>query len=149
LFHNKHTNECTLASSIPAKQRVTKISGLVDKICAHAYEEGLSNTSLEEIIDTITQPSHLDQASVGSLIRNLYPFSKISNPVVVRVVGSLGHGRVKPSFTAQAALLKWLIMIYDSLEDRRVLSRLYSVIFNLLDTIAIRYVVRREKTRSC
>jgi hypothetical protein len=30
-------------------------------------------------------------------------------------------------------------MVYDVLENQRVLSRLYSVLFNLLDTIAIRY----------
>jgi centromere protein I len=121
----------------------------VGKVCSNAYEEGLSNAALEKLIDTITLPSHLDQASIGNLIRNLYPVSKVLNSAVIKVVGSLGHGRAKPSYTAQAALLKWLIMVYDILEDQRVLSRLYSVLFNLLDTIAIRYGVWGECTRRC
>jgi centromere protein I len=58
---------------------------------------------------------------------------------VIKVVGSLGHGKAKASFAAQAALLKWLIMVYDFLENPRIFSRLYSILFNLLDTIAIRF----------
>lgn len=107
----------------------------------------MSNASLEAIVDIITLPNQLDQASIGTLIRNLYPVSKVPDSVVIKVVGSLGHGRAKPSYTAQAALLKWLIMVYDVLESQRVLSRLYSVLFNLLDTIAIRYGIVEDTTR--
>ena len=32
-------------------------------------------------------------------------------------------------------------MIYEVLEDANVLSQLYNVLFNLLDTIAIRYMI--------
>jgi centromere protein I len=119
----------------------------VDKICSNTYEEGLSNAPLEELIDTIILPNQLDQASIGHLIRNLYPVGKVPSSAAIKVVGSLGHGRAKPSYTAQAALLKWLIMVYDILEDQRVLSRLYSVLFNLLDTIAIRYGIWKDTTR--
>ena len=126
------------AASILAKQRVTKISSLVENICSVAYEEGLSSKVLEEIIDIITTSNHLDQASTQSLIKNLFPVGRVPDAVVIKVVGSLGHGRVQPSFTAQAALLKWLVMVYDFLDNQRVLSKLYSVLFNLLDTIAIR-----------
>lgn len=121
----------------------------MDKICSKAYEDGLSDASLEEIIDIITLPNHLDQASIGVLIRNFYPVSKVPDTVVVKVVGSLGQGRAKPSYAAQAALLKWLVMVYDILENQRVLSQLYSVLFNLLDTIAIRYDPEEDSTRLC
>jgi centromere protein I len=84
-------------------------------------------------------PNELDQASVATLIRNLYPAGRVSDDVVVKVVGSLGHGKAKAAFPAQAALLKWLTMIYDILENQKILTQLYSVLFNLLDTIAIRF----------
>ena len=121
----------------------------MDDICSDAYEQGLSNASLEELIDAVVLPSQLDQASIGRLIRNLYPVGSVPDSAVIKVVASLGHGRAKPSYTAQAALLKWLIMVYDILEDQRVLSRLYSVLFNLLDTIAVRYGVSKATTRRC
>lgn len=113
----------------------------MDKICAKAYQDGIPNASLEKLVDIITLPAYLDQGSLGKLIKNLYPASKVSDAVVVRVVGSLGHGRSKPPFPAQVGLLKWLVMVYDVLERPAVLSSLYTVIFNLLDTVAIRYFI--------
>ncbi|TVY29041.1 Inner kinetochore subunit [Lachnellula hyalina] len=126
------------AAKVPAKVRASKISSRVDKVCSKAYEEGFSSASLGRVIDIITIPNELDQASINSLIRNLYPAGKVSDSIVTKVVASLGHGRAKPSYNAQAALLKWLVMVYDVLENPKVLSQLYGILFNLLDTIAIR-----------
>ncbi|KAJ9660757.1 hypothetical protein H2201_006836, partial [Coniosporium apollinis] len=36
------------------------------------------------------------------------------------------------------ALVRWLTLIYDVLEDQAIFSRLYGVLFNLLDTFALR-----------
>jgi len=115
-----------------------KISGLVDGISSRAYKDGLIDASLSRLVDIITLPNELDQATLGNLIRSLYPAGKVSDAVVIKVVGGVGHGLSKPSFSVQAALLKWLIMIYDVLENQRILSQLYSALFNLLDTVAIR-----------
>ncbi|KAH9221070.1 Mis6-domain-containing protein [Leptodontidium sp. 2 PMI_412] len=126
------------AANKPAKQRSTKISIIVDKVCSRAYVDGLSNASLELLMDIITRPNEVDQSSLGNLIRNLYPATRVPDIIAIKVVGSLGHGLVKPSYSAQAALLKWLIMVYDVLENQKVLSQLYSVLFNLLDVSALR-----------
>jgi hypothetical protein len=92
---------------------------------------------LEQLIDVLTQPNELDQASQGNLIRNLYPASKVGDGIIVKVV--LGHGRAKPSYATQAAFLKWVVMVYDVLENQKVLSRFYGILFNLLDALSIRY----------
>ncbi|RDW89489.1 hypothetical protein BP6252_01521 [Coleophoma cylindrospora] len=126
------------ASKIPAKQRAVKISGAVEKLVSEAYETGLSNASVEKLIDIITLPNELDQASLGALVKNMYPADKVTDSIVIKVVTSFGHGRKKPSFAIQALLLKWLIMVYEVLEHPGVLSQLYGVLFNLLDTMAIR-----------
>jgi centromere protein I len=128
-----------VAARIPAKQRAVKITRVVDIVASKAYEHGLVRDLLEEVVDIITLPNELDQASVATLIRNLYPTGRVSDDVVLKVVGSLGHGRGKAAFPTQAALLKWLIMVYDILENQKILSQLYSQLFNLLDTIAIRF----------
>ncbi len=107
-------------------------------MCTKAYEDGLSPDILNVLIDLITLPNELDQASTATIIKNLYPAGKVSDECVVKVVSSFGHGLAKAGFPAQAALLKWLIMIYDVLETPSILSQLYAVLFNLLDTIAIR-----------
>ncbi|PMD65163.1 Mis6-domain-containing protein [Hyaloscypha bicolor E] len=126
------------AAKTPAKLRVSKISHLVDKVGHKAYEEGLTNASLSRLVDIVTLPNELDQASLGGLVRNLYPASKVPDAIVIKIAGGLGHGRSKPSYSVQGALLKWLVMVYDVLENKRILSQLYSILFNHLDTVAIR-----------
>jgi centromere protein I len=96
---------------------------------------------LDKLIDILTQPNELDQGTLGSLIKNLYPASKVPNAIIIKVVGSLGHGRAKPSYATQVALLKWLVMVYDVLENQKVLSHFYGILFNLLDTLSIRYAL--------
>ncbi len=121
---------------------------MIDTIASKAYENGLAQDILEELIDIITQPNELDLASVATIIKNLYPAGRVSDEIVLRVVGSLGHGKGKAAFPVQAALLKWLIIVYDTLENQKILSQLYSVLFNLLDTIAIRFDHVRWVARS-
>jgi centromere protein I len=113
----------------------------VGNVSVKAYGNGLPPDLLESLIDLITLPNHLDQASLGSIIRNLYPAGKVNDECVIKVVGCLGHGRTKPSFSAQAGLIKWLVMVYDVLENQKVLSQLYGVLFNLLDSLAIRLAI--------
>lgn len=117
------------------------MSGVVERICSRAYDDGLTNPSLDKLIDILTQPNELDQGTLGSLIKNLYPASKVPNAIIIKVVGSLGHGRAKPSYATQVALLKWLVMVYDVLENQKVLSHFYGILFNLLDTLSIRYAL--------
>ncbi|KAH8600869.1 Mis6 domain-containing protein [Bisporella sp. PMI_857] len=126
------------AAITPANQRKIKITSTLEQVCANAYQNGLQHAYLERLINIITLPNTLNQGEIGNLIKNLYPTSKIADAVVIKVVASLGHGREKPSYSTQAALLKWLIMVYDALENNLVLSRLYGVLFNLLDTVAIK-----------
>ncbi|KAK5993292.1 Centromere I-like protein [Cladobotryum mycophilum] len=127
-----------IASKTPAKSRATNIKPTVASLASLTYDRGLLPGSLNDLVDLVVTPSHLDQASLAAVIRNLYPATRVSSDVVLRVIGSLGHGKLKPSLNLQAALLKWLVMIHHVLETQSVLSRAYSVLFNLLDTAAIR-----------
>ncbi|KAK6584557.1 hypothetical protein PZA11_002781 [Diplocarpon coronariae] len=126
-------------SNKKAKQRSVKIASITEKVTAKAYSDGLSNATLDKLVDIITTPNELDQSSLGGLIRNLYPVTRVPDTIVVKVVASLGHGSAYPSYSAQAALLKWLVMVYDVLANQKILSQLYSLFFNLLDNTALRY----------
>lgn len=57
---------------------------------------------------------------------------------VLAVVGCLGVGELKPTLNVQAALLRWLVMVYHVIDGPGVLARAYPVLFNLLDVAAIR-----------
>ncbi|EKG11189.1 Centromere protein Cenp-I [Macrophomina phaseolina MS6] len=126
------------ASAVPAKQREDKVNPLVDAVCAHAYHHGLAREQLEAIVPLVTRRSHLDQTSVTNLIKNLYPAERVSSGIIVTIAAALGPGQTKPAAATQSALLKWIIAVIDVLEDATVLSKLYGVLFNLLDAMSLR-----------
>ncbi|KAI8633173.1 Mis6-domain-containing protein [Xylariaceae sp. FL1651] len=129
------------ASKLPAKQRGTSVKPTVEKLASLAYDQGLLPADLNELVDLATTTSFLDQASLASIIRSLYPATSVSGDLVIKVVGCLGHGKLKPSLNIQAALLKWLIMIQHIVESRTTLSQTYPVLFNLLETAVLRTYV--------
>jgi centromere protein I len=126
------------ASKLPAKQRKTGIKSTIERAAAILYERGAFPHELIRLVDLLTIRNHLDQASLAVLVRNLYPSAKVGDDTVLRFVGALGHGHLKPSLPLQALFLRWLVMVYHLLENPAVLSQAYAVLFNLLDTAAIR-----------
>ncbi|KAI9741907.1 MAG: hypothetical protein M1834_000296 [Cirrosporium novae-zelandiae] len=125
-------------SKLPARQRSAQLPVFINPICSYAYEKGLFPDALNDIVELVTIQTHLDQTSITSLIRNLYPVTKVSSDVIVRVVGALGEGEFKPKPVTQDYLVRWLILIYDELEEPSILGGLYGVLFNLLDMISLR-----------
>ena len=128
------------ASRTPVKQRAVKVSGVVDAVCRTAFDQGLDEHSLRTVVRIVSRKSELDQTSVTDLVKNLYPAQRIPADVVVTVVGALGQGKGKPSLGTQNSLVKWLTIVHEIIEDSGVLSRLYGVLFGMLDMISIRYV---------
>ncbi|KAK4175726.1 Mis6-domain-containing protein [Triangularia setosa] len=126
------------ASQTPAKRRQTSIKPTVEKTTSLLYDRGALPDDLIRLVDLLTQHNHLDQASLSAITRNLYPLGKISDEVILRIVGALGHGHLKPSFPLQSLFLKWLVMVYHLVQNPAILSQTYGVLFNLLDTAAIR-----------
>ncbi|KAI1096815.1 Mis6-domain-containing protein [Rostrohypoxylon terebratum] len=126
------------ASKLTAKQRGSNVKPTVEKLASLSYEQGLLPEDLSQLIELVTTPNFLDQASLGNILRNLYPAAPVNADFVVKVIGCLGHGKLKPSLAIQGALLKWLVLIYHVIDNQAILSRAYSVLFNLLDTAAIR-----------
>jgi centromere protein I len=111
---------------------------LIQSICNFAYQNGISTLALVSLVNLITSPDLLDQASRAALIKGLYPAGKVPSDVVCTIVSSLGQGQPKPSPSTQNLLLRWLVLVYEVLEDPATLVKLYNVLFNLLDMISIR-----------
>lgn len=126
------------ASEISARQRSTQVSLHVDEISEHAFQFGLANEELQRVANLAANDNHLDQTSITTLIKNLYPAERVPSGVVITIVSSLGSGKHKPTASSQAALVRWLSLVQDVLQDSNVLSRLYGVLFDLLDMITLR-----------
>ncbi|KAF4119635.1 centromere protein I [Geosmithia morbida] len=132
------------AAKLPPKARSTNIKPTVANLTTAAYDYGLLPDALSDLIDLVTSSNFLDQASLSAIVKNLYPATRVSRDLVVRVVACLGHGRLKASLNIQAALIRWLILVYHSLESPGVLSQAYPVLFSLLDTAATRLNLSRQ-----
>ncbi len=130
-----------LAAEVPAKCRPVGVKSTVAALTSAAYDRGVLPDDLSRLVDLVTTPNHLDQASLAAIAKNLYPVGRVSDQVVLRIVGCLGHGQLKPSLAVQALLLRWIVLAYHLLSSHSMLSRSYSVLFNLLDTAALRSVV--------
>ncbi|KAF8427322.1 Mis6-domain-containing protein [Tirmania nivea] len=108
----------------------------VDEFAQYSSLRGLPEDSVNVMIDILTTPSKLDQATLATIVKHLYPRSKVSENVVVKI----------------ALLLRWLVMIYDVLDGHTILSQLYGLLFNCLDLISLRvhichllYLITRRK----
>ena len=107
-------------------------------VCRHAFEEGLDEDALRMVVQIASTKTDLDQTSVTTLVKNLYPAQRVAADIVVTVVGALGQGKGKPSPGTQNGLVKWLATVHEVIEDPNVLPRLYGVLFGMLDMISIR-----------
>jgi centromere protein I len=111
---------------------------LVDVICRHAFEDGLEEDALRAVVQLASVKTSLDQTTVTTLVKSLYPAQRVPDDVIITVVGALGQGKGKPSPGTQDGLVKWLTIVHEIIESPNVLSRLYGVLFGMLDMISIR-----------
>ena len=123
---------------VPSKQRYTDAGQLAKTIASNAYESGIPQAALERLVKLLTQPNNLDQGTITTLLKNLYPVEGVPSKLVTQVVCSLGPSKNKPAPATQNLLLRWLILVYDFFDDRAHLSKLYAVLFNYLDMISLR-----------
>jgi centromere protein I len=112
---------------------------VVDVICKHAFESGLDEDALRAVVQLACVKTNLDQSTITTLVKNLYPAQRVPTDVIVTIVGALGQGKGKPSPATQDSLVKWLAAVHSILEDPTVLSRLYGVLFGMLDMFSIRW----------
>ncbi|KAK4212380.1 centromere protein I [Rhypophila decipiens] len=129
------------ASKLPAKRRQVSVKPTVERTASALYDKGAAPDELARFVDLLTSGpprNHLDQASLGALIRSLYPAGKVDDETVLKVIGALGHGQLKPALPLQSLLLRWLVMVYHLLQNPGILGQAYGVLFNLLDTAALR-----------
>jgi centromere protein I len=93
---------------------------------------------LNRLLEIIVKPNHVDQSTLTSIIKNLYPSAKVPGDIVAKIVCCLGPSKTKPSPATQNSLLRWLILVYEDLEDPTYLPKLYSILFDHLDMISLR-----------
>ncbi|KAF9402909.1 hypothetical protein BGX21_008102 [Mortierella sp. AD011] len=112
---------------------------------------GLSPEQLTQLLDIILA-GKIDDVTTRKLIKQMLPRQQVPEICAIKILGCLGR---QLSFACQAALLKWVIVIYDILENRTKLHQLYGVAFHYLSYETLRpplchilyYLTQREDVR--
>jgi centromere protein I len=128
-----------LESIVSKRARSVNLSPYVEEISEHGYQFGFQTSELEKLLKAVVTKNEVDQTSITTLIKNLYPAERVPSGVVLIAIGALGHGHKKPSLATQASLLRWICNLQQVLVEPEFLLRFYTVFFNLLDILALRY----------
>ncbi|KAF9086453.1 hypothetical protein BGX23_008881 [Mortierella sp. AD031] len=89
---------------------------------------GLSPEQLTQLLD-IVLAAKLDDATGRKLIKLLLPRQSVPEMCAIKVLGVLGR---QLSYSIQATLLRWVILVYDIFDSRTKLQQLYGVAFHYL-----------------
>jgi centromere protein I len=125
-------------STISKRSRSINLGPYVDEISEYGYQYGFNSSELERLLKAISIKNEVDQSSLTTLLKNLYPAERVPPNICVIAIGSLGQGSTKPSFATQSGILRWMCNIQQLLEEPEFLLRFYSVLFNHLDILALR-----------
>lgn len=98
-----------------------------DVLGTHAPLHGLDILDIEKLIGFIIDPScRIPLAARTCIVRDfLFPRSKVSNKVVMLILGRFTTTTYTPILLFQQ-LLKWLVIVYEFLEDSLIVSKLYA-----------------------
>lgn len=73
----------------------------VKNLCIVAEKYGLDQESIDKGISLMCRNHHIDQSNTISIIHSMIPIAKVSQKTVIRILGSLGHGKTKASLFVQ------------------------------------------------
>ncbi|KAI9480886.1 MAG: Mis6-domain-containing protein [Benjaminiella poitrasii] len=126
---------------------------LLKKIFPLIKEYGLSETQFNALFEVIMS-RNLPSSSAKILIPYLLPRSKISDEYIIRIIGRLSRKGVDMSMVAD--LLKWTVAVYDIIERKDRIRKLYPVLFHCLPYASVRpyichllyYLTRKEQVTS-
>ncbi|KAG4304099.1 hypothetical protein PORY_002463 [Pneumocystis oryctolagi] len=117
-----------------------KLVDAVKHLSDVAEKFGLDSESIDKGISMMCRSHHIDQSNTITIINSMMPCEKVKQKTVIRIFGSLGHGRGRASLFVQFKniLLKWVVMVYDYLEGYDELNQLYGVVFHYIGFVTLR-----------
>lgn len=69
-------------------------------------------------------PCYLDQSTVSNIVKILFPRRKVSEDIVVKVVGCFGQGQSKPSLATQVRRL--MRSVHRKLSRRLIVKGIFT-----------------------
>ncbi|KAF1810987.1 Mis6-domain-containing protein [Eremomyces bilateralis CBS 781.70] len=131
------------AVKLTSRSRTLKSEPYAESLAAQALSSGLTLPQLTRLIPLllIPQPNCLPHSTINILFTNLFPLSPLPTSLILPALSALGPSPTKPPLPTQISILLWLLnltAVPSAFEEPRILSRVYGLLFSLLDVGALR-----------
>ncbi|KAG0232922.1 hypothetical protein BGW42_007831 [Actinomortierella wolfii] len=105
----------------------------IEELGEKCTKYGLQPDALARTLDVVLSKK-LDDTTAKKLVKLLLPRSHVPEDCAIKIMGCLG----RYSRGVEALLLRWLIVVYDYLDNRTKLVKLYGVAFHYLSYETLR-----------
>lgn len=114
-----------------------KVNLAVEDIVKYSMNNGLNPDQIKSLVDIICDPNpKISQAIRTKFVKCLIPSSKVPQSVVVRVLSWIStriFTNPGPS-NLHSILLRWILLIYDHIDNLDQLHSLYDIIFLFINS---------------
>ncbi|PKC65247.1 Mis6-domain-containing protein [Rhizophagus irregularis] len=98
-------------------------------------ENGLEVAQLAAVLN-ILFVGKLECVDIKRLVKILLPRANVPNFLIIKVLSNLGNKGL--NYNVQALLLRWIIIVYNVIEDHSQLIKFYGVIFHYMEYDTLR-----------
>ncbi|RKP09860.1 Mis6-domain-containing protein [Thamnocephalis sphaerospora] len=118
--------------------RARKMTEHVKALDKQAALHGLSEANLSALLDLIFTGS-VDDTTSKRIVKLLFPRHRVPLDAAVRIASFLSTSQART-----VALLKWLVLVYEVIEDRSSVRKLYGIFFHFLVYETLRLELQRR-----
>ncbi|KAJ8303826.1 hypothetical protein KUTeg_018619 [Tegillarca granosa] len=102
----------------------------LDLLTEKSRTVGLNTEHIEDLIDVAASAQQAETIS-SKLIRVLIPSTYVPVGAVVKAISHMCTN--KPSSAIQSLILRWILLVYDYIDDKEKIHKLYGLIFYFLE----------------
>ncbi|RGB31764.1 Mis6-domain-containing protein [Rhizophagus diaphanus] len=124
-----------IAQNASVKDVKKNVKNQIVELVKLVSENGLEVAQLAEVLNIIFV-GKLECVDIKRLVKILLPRANVPNFLIIKVLSNLGNKGL--NYNVQALLLRWIIIVYNVIEDHSQLIKFYGVIFHYMEYDTLR-----------
>ncbi|GBC41075.2 uncharacterized protein OCT59_001845 [Rhizophagus irregularis] len=124
-----------IAQNASVKDVKKNVKNQIVELVKLVSENGLEVSQLAAVLN-ILFVGKLECVDIKRLVKILLPRANVPNFLIIKVLSNLGNKGL--NYNVQALLLRWIIIVYNVIEDHSQLIKFYGVIFHYMEYDTLR-----------
>ncbi|CAB4401169.1 unnamed protein product [Rhizophagus irregularis] len=124
-----------IAQNASVKDVKKNVKNQIVELVKLVSENGLEVAQLAAVLN-ILFVGKLECVDIKRLVKILLPRANVPNFLIIKVLSNLGNKGL--NYNVQALLLRWIIIVYNVIEDHSQLIKFYGVIFHYMEYDTLR-----------